>query len=77
MELTHLRTEQTFAGSLALNPDADGEVSTVFAGAGRMRQNDEMPLSKIVASLNERFGTDFGESDFVGFFGAVADKLVT
>ncbi len=76
VELTHLRTEQTFAGSLALNPDTDGEVSTVFAGAGRMRQADEMPLSKIVASLNERFGTDFGESDFVGFFGVVADKLV-
>ena len=76
VELTRFRTEQTFAGSLALTPDTDGEVSTVFAGAEQMRQADEEPLSKIVASLNERFGTDFGEGDFVGFFGAVSDKLV-
>ena len=76
VELTHLRTEQTFAGSIALTPEADGEVSTLFAGAERMRLADEEPLSKIVSSLNERFGTDFGESDFVGFFGAVSDKLV-
>jgi type I restriction enzyme, R subunit len=76
VELTRLRTEQTFAGSLALKPDTDGEVSTLFAGAGRTREADEAPLSEIVASLNERFGTDFGEGDFVGFFGAVSDKLV-
>ena len=76
VELTHLRTEKTFAGSLALTPDADGEVSTLFAGTVRVREPDQEPLSKIVASLNERFGTDFGEDDFVGFFGAVSSKLV-
>jgi len=76
VELTHLRTEKTFAGSLALTPDTDGEVSTLFTGAGRLREADEEPLSKIVTSLNARFGTDFGEGDFVGFFGAVSDKLV-
>jgi type I restriction enzyme R subunit len=76
VELTRLRTEQTFSGSLALKPDTDGEVSTLFVGAGRARQAEQEPLSKIVASLNERFGTDFDEGDFVGFFGTVADKLV-
>ena len=76
VELTHLRTEKTFAGSLALTPDADGEVSTLFAGAGQVREADEERLSKIVESLNQRFGTDFDEVDFVGFFGSVSDRLV-
>ncbi len=76
VELTHLRTEQTFAGSVALDPDTHGEVSTVFAGAGPVPQPDMEPLSKIVSTLNERFGTAWQDADFVGFFGGVADKVV-
>ncbi len=76
VELTHLRTEQTFAGSVALDPDTHGEVSTVFAGTGPTPQPDMEPLSKIVSTLNERFGTAWQDADFVGFFGGVADKVV-
>jgi len=46
VELTHLRTEQTFAGSVALDP------------------------------LNEWFGTAWQDTDFVSFYGGVADKVV-
>ncbi len=76
VELTHLRTEQTFAGSVALDPDTHGEVSTVFVGAGPVPQPDIEPLSKIVSTLNERLGTVWQDADFVGFFGGVADKVV-
>jgi len=73
VELTHLRVEQTFAGSVALQP-ADGEVSTIFSTGGRQATPDEEPLSQIIAMLNERFGTSWGPEDRV-FYDVVADKL--
>jgi type I restriction enzyme R subunit len=75
VELTHLRTEQTFEGSVALDPGTHGEVSTVFAGTGPAPQPDMEPLSKIVSALNERFGTAWQDADFVRFYGGVADKV--
>ncbi len=74
VELSHLRVEETFAGSLSLDPD-DGEVSTIFAGSGPVHAPDEVPLSVVVAKLNERFGTDFLPGDVVAFFGTLTDKL--
>lgn len=73
VELTHLRTERTFAGSLALDA-THGEVTTIFSGAGREHQPDEEPLSKIIATLNARFGTSWAPEDRV-FFDVIADKL--
>jgi type I restriction enzyme, R subunit len=73
VELTHLRTERNFAGSLALDA-AHGEVSTIFSGTGRQHQPDEERLSKIIATLNARFGTSWAPEDRV-FFDVIADKL--
>jgi type I restriction enzyme R subunit len=63
VELTHLKTEMTFEGSLSLDAD-DGEVKTIF-GEGRGRQTDPQleHLSEIVDELNERFGLDLDERD--------------
>ncbi len=74
VELTHLRTEQTFAGSVALAP-TDGEVSTVFSTGAPPARPDEEPLSRIIATLNQRFGTSWTEADRV-FYDVIADKLV-
>jgi type I restriction enzyme R subunit len=63
VELTHLRSEVTFEGSLS--PDAEaGEVNSIF-GEGRGKQNepDVEPLSQIVEELNQRFGLTLGEQD--------------
>jgi type I restriction enzyme, R subunit len=76
VELTRLRTERKFAGSLALDPETHGEVSVVIMGGGRPYQPETEPLSKIISSLNERFGTDWKDADFVGFFGGAADKII-
>jgi len=62
VELTHLRTEQKFSGSLALEAE-HGEVSTFFSGAGRQANPEEKPLSQIIAKLNERFSTEWTERD--------------
>ncbi len=63
VELTHLRTEMTFEGSLALDADA-GEVKTIF-GEGRGPTSDPQlePLSEIVDELNEHFGLNLDERD--------------
>ena len=63
VELTHLKTEITFEGSLSLDADA-GEVKTIF-GEGRGRQTDPQleHLSEIIDELNERFGLGLDERD--------------
>lgn len=63
VELTHLKTEMTFEGSLSLGAD-DGEVKTIF-GEGRGRQSDPQleHLSEIIDELNERFGLNLDERD--------------
>jgi type I restriction enzyme R subunit len=73
VELTHLRTERTFSGSLALN-DTDGEVTAIFSGTGAQHRPDPEPLSKIIATLNARFGTSWTDDDRV-FLDVIADKI--
>ncbi|MDE3203489.1 MAG: type I restriction endonuclease subunit R [Acidobacteriota bacterium] len=62
VELTHLRLEATYTGSLALTED--GELTT-YTGDGAIHQRlpDMEPLSQIVDTLNERFGLDLTETD--------------
>jgi type I restriction enzyme R subunit len=63
VELTHLRSEVTYEGSLSLDADT-GEVKSIF-GEGRGKQNDpELELlSEIVKELNDRFGLTLDERD--------------
>jgi type I restriction enzyme R subunit len=72
VELTHLKVEQTFEGSVTLT-ETQGEVTTIFGG-GKLHDAEDEPLSQIIARLNERFGTDFDPEDRV-FYDAVFDKL--
>ena len=65
VELTHLAMEKTYEGSAALDPDVEGEIQTVFSGAGPMAQVPEEPLSEIIAEMNERYGTAFTEEQKV------------
>lgn len=72
VELTHLKIEQTFEGSVTLS-DAGGEVTTIFGG-GKLHQPQVEPLSQIIERLNERYGTNFDPEDRV-FYDAIAEKL--
>jgi type I restriction enzyme R subunit len=63
VELTHLRTEMTYEGSLSLSSEI-GEVKGITgAGKGREHEPDIESLSKIVEVLNEHFGLQLGEAD--------------
>ncbi|MHB1576694.1 MAG: type I restriction endonuclease subunit R [Candidatus Dormibacteria bacterium] len=63
VELSHLRTEVTFEGSLALEREV-GEVQTIFGeGMGRKTEPELEPLSRIIDELNQRFGYDLNDQD--------------
>jgi len=63
VELTHLKTEMTFEGSLALGANS-GEVQAIFGeGAGRQTEPPLEHLSEIVDELNQRFGLNLDEAD--------------
>ena len=63
VELTHLRHQMTFSGTLALTSET-GEVRTFFGeGTGSQQELDMEHLSSIVEVLNDRFGTDLTDVD--------------
>jgi type I restriction enzyme R subunit len=66
VELTHLRHEMISEGSISLDPET-GEVIQVFDGKGKQTDPNEVPLSSLVDTLNERFGTNFTDSDQLFF----------
>jgi type I restriction enzyme R subunit len=63
VELTHLRHQMTFSGSLSLTSEV-GEVRSFFGeGKGAQQEMELEHLSSIVEVLNERFGTDLTDVD--------------
>lgn len=63
VELTHLRMEVTYEGSLVVE-HGEGEVKTIFGGGlGRKTEPEPEHLSEIVAELNERFGLKLNDQD--------------
>jgi type I restriction enzyme, R subunit len=63
VELTHLRHQMTFSGTLSLTSEI-GEVRSFFGeGKGSQQELDIEHLSSIVEVLNERFGTDLTDVD--------------
>jgi len=74
VELTHLRMEKTWAGDASLDVD-EGEVITIYGGAGRAVRMDEVLLSEIIQRINDRFGTNISDVDRL-FTDQVADDLV-
>lgn len=74
LELTHLRHEQQFEGSVSLDSDS-GEVQTIFSGAGPQNEPEPETLSTIIERFNERYGTDWSDADRL-FIDAIEEDLV-
>ncbi|MCY4621111.1 MAG: DEAD/DEAH box helicase family protein [bacterium] len=74
VDLTHLRHEKIFEGSIPL-PGDEGEVQTIYSGDGRLGDPDEELLSEIIARINERFGTDWSDEDRLVFDAAARDLV--
>ena len=74
IELTHLRLEKQFEGSVSLDSDT-GEVVTIFSGTGKTNEPEPESLSTIIERFNERYGTDWSDADRL-FPDAIAEDLV-
>ena len=74
VELTHLRHEITFEGSIEL-PGGEGEITTIFSGTGPAADPEHERLSQIIARINERFGTDWTDEDRLVFEAAAGDLV--
>jgi type I restriction enzyme R subunit len=62
VELTHLRLEKVFEGSVSLD-HGEGEVRTIFDGRGPQHEQEAEHLSRIIEVINERFGLKLTEAD--------------
>jgi len=62
--LEYYKNEKIFEGNLSLNPEgkAGGLKPPKYAGTGKKNEEKEH-LSTIIEKLNEKFGTEFTESD--------------
>ena len=74
IELTHIRHEKQFEGSVSLDAET-GEVSTIFSGSGKQHEPEPESLSTIIDRFNERFGTDWSDADRL-FPDAIEEDLV-
>jgi len=74
IELTHLRHEKQFEGSVSIDTDT-GEVVTIYAGSGPQNEPEPETLSTIIDRFNERFGTDWSDADRL-FPDAIEEDLV-
>ncbi len=74
VELTHLRQEQQFKGSVALDSEG-GEVRTIYSGTSHMHEPEPEALSAIIDRLNAQYGTDWGDADRLVFDAALADLV--
>jgi type I restriction enzyme, R subunit len=73
VSLQYYRLEKALTGAILLEEgDSEGVKSPTAVGTGKARDEDK-PLSEIIATLNDRFGTDFSEEDRL-FFEQIKEK---
>lgn len=74
VELTHLRTEKQFEGSVSLTAE-EGEAVTIYSGTGTATEPEPEPLSVIIDRLNALHGTDWTDADRLVFDAALEDMV--
>ncbi len=71
--LEYYRIEQVMSGAIVMEKGAPyGVKSPTAVGTGKAKDEDK-PLSEIIKTLNDRFGTDFTEEDRL-FFEQIKEK---
>ncbi|MEK5068593.1 type I restriction endonuclease subunit R [Sporosarcina sp. FSL K6-1508] len=63
--LEYYRNQKVFEGSIALEKSGSYDLSPQSNSAGGMGEDEKVRLSSILDKLNERFGTQFTEIDFL------------
>jgi len=63
--LQYYRNQKVFEGSIELEKTGEVELSPVSHGTKGAQEDEKVRLSSILDKLNERFATDFTETDFL------------
>jgi type I restriction enzyme R subunit len=62
--LEYYRIDKTSKSSIIMEEMREFEIQPATeAGMRRKKDNDKSPLSEIIETINDRFGTDFTETD--------------
>jgi type I restriction enzyme, R subunit len=61
--LEYYRNEKVFEGSISLTVQGEAELKPTSYGKGKTVEEEKVRLSSIIERLNERFGTEFTETD--------------
>lgn len=67
VELQYYRLQKVMDGSIDLSEGEDVKVKSPTDTGTSKAKEEEKPLSEIIETLNERFGTDFSEADRLFF----------
>jgi type I restriction enzyme, R subunit len=74
--LEYYRLQQATAGAIDLNEGEDeGVRSPTAVGSATPKEEEKVPLSEIIKTLNERFATDFTDEDRL-FFEQIKERAV-
>ncbi len=74
--LEYYRLNQTGAGDIVLEKSMEWTLSgAAEAGIRRKKDKDKSPLSEIINIINDRFGTEFNETDRL-FFDQIAEDCI-
>ncbi|WP_420446285.1 type I restriction endonuclease subunit R [Candidatus Poriferisodalis sp.] len=63
VDLEYYRLQRTSSGAISLGDEVDATVASPTAVGTGLAEDDSAPLSEIIELLNDRFSTDFTESD--------------
>lgn len=63
--LEYYRNQKVFEGSIELEKMGDAELDPQRHGGGGQQEDEKIRLSSILDKLNDRFGTNFTETDFL------------
>lgn len=67
VELQYYRLQKVMEGSIDLSEGEEVKVKSPTDTGTRKAKEEDKPLSEIIETLNERFGTDFSEADRLFF----------
>ena len=65
--LAYYRNEKVFEGSISLQSGEDHKLKPTSFGAGKSPEEEKERLSSIIERLNDRFGTEFTDTDKLSF----------
>lgn len=65
--LEYYRNEKVFEGSISLNKGEEGELKPTSYGKGVRAEEEKERLSEIIERLNDKFGTEFTDTDKLSY----------